>query len=225
MKKLLDKIKKFVGKIGVEKFWGGILGAVAIIAAILSLVLGDINASAIAGCVKDVAGTLITVILLFVAIKKLLPKKPGDFDGVFELEMEKIIAKYDPLISRDEDYLSKGKIMYRIVPNFDAIFGEEPQNPVKLFEFDEKHNLKFSVTKTIFVGRNKDRDFDEQSKIISDITKKLCLTFFEKIEKCTNKKDELIVKFKEPMINEDDAIFLAQVIDVVIFYYIAENKK
>lgn len=211
-------------KIGYETLWGGIFGGVAIIAAILSLVLGEINASTIAGCVKDIAGTLIVVIVLFVAIKQLLPKKAGDFNGVFEAEMKKLITKYDPLISRDEEYFSKGKIMYRIVPNFDSIFGEKPQNPVKLFELEDNQNLKFSVTKTIFIGRSKDQDFKEQANIISKITNKVEKTFSDKI-KCTNEKENFTIKFNAPLINKEDAILLAEIIDVVIFYYIVENKK
>lgn len=218
-------MKKFVDKIGYEKFFGGIFGIIAIVAAILSLVLGEINASSIAGCIKDVAGTLVVVIVLFVTIKQLLPKKTGDFNGTFESEMEKIIAKYEPLISRDESYFEKGKIMYRIVPNFNALFGDKPQSPVKLFDFDENQNLNFSVTKTIFVGKNGGQDFKEQDNIIGNITRKIEQTFPEEIKKCTKKKDGFNITFNEPLINEEDAVLLAQIIDAVIFYYIAENKK
>lgn len=212
-------------KIEDEKLWGGILGTIAIIATILSLVLGEINASSIAGCIKDIAGILVDVIVLFVAIKHLLPKKTGDFNGTFESEMEKIIVKYKPLISRDENYFEKGKIMYRIVPNFNALFDEKPQSPVKLFDFDGIQNLNFSVTKTIFVGKNGEQDFTDQQKIIGNITQKIKQTFSEKIKECAKKKDGFSITFKEPMINEEDAVLLAQIIDTVIFCYIAENKK
>lgn len=210
-------------KIGFETLWGGIFGGVAIIAAILSLVLGEINASAIADCVKDVAGTLIIVIVLFVAIKQLLPKKSGDFNAAFEAEMSKVSAKYEPLITRDEEYFSKGKIMYRIVPNFNAIFGEKPNSPVKLFDFDGQQTINFSVTKTIFMQRG-GQEFTSQEKIISDITHKLERTFPERI-KCLQQKDGFRIIFNEPLTSQDDAVFIAQVIDVVIFYYIVENKK
>lgn len=210
-------------KIGYETFWGGIFGGIAILTAIFSLIFGEFTVSAVADCVKDVAGTLVVVIVLFVAIKQLLPKKSGDFNGAFEAEMKTVIAKYEPLISRDEKYFNEGKIMYRIVPNFDAIFGEKPQAAVKLFDFDGHQTLNFSVTKTIFVGKGGE-DFTQQDKIIGDITHKIRSMFLEKME-CFQQKEGFSIRFNEPLINEEDAALIAQVIDIVIFYYIAENKK
>lgn len=62
-------------KIGIETLWGGIFGIIAIIAAVVEMVLSGFDAAAIAGMIKDISGTLVTVMVLVFAIKNLLPKK------------------------------------------------------------------------------------------------------------------------------------------------------
>lgn len=59
-----------------EAIIGGVFGLVAILAAIISTVLGEVNASSIWCCVKDIAGTLTAVILFFAVLNKNKVKKP-----------------------------------------------------------------------------------------------------------------------------------------------------
>ncbi len=62
-------------KIGMETLWGGIFGVIAVAAALIEAGLNGFEASAVAGMVKDVSGTLVTVMVLVFAIKNLLPRK------------------------------------------------------------------------------------------------------------------------------------------------------
>ena len=57
-----------------EKLWGGIFGAVAILAAITELFCGGINAASIAATIKDIFGTLVVIIVFIAVIKEKLPK-------------------------------------------------------------------------------------------------------------------------------------------------------
>lgn len=62
-------------KIGMETLWGGIFGVVAIMAAIIEAALNGFEAVAIAGTIKDIFGTLVTVMVFVFAIKSLLSTK------------------------------------------------------------------------------------------------------------------------------------------------------
>ena len=66
-----------------EKLWGGILGIIAILAAIAEMFINGPDAASFVGAVKDVSGTLIVVILL-VAFLKNLPRKPKDLTEILE---------------------------------------------------------------------------------------------------------------------------------------------
>lgn len=57
-----------------EKIGGGILGAIAIISAILEMFFNGVSATTIMAAIKDVSGTLIVVMVLIVALNKLFPK-------------------------------------------------------------------------------------------------------------------------------------------------------
>ena len=218
-----------------EKLWGGILSAVAIISAIVSLILGEINPSSIFGCLKDVAGTLLSVLVLLVALKQFLPKKAGDFKSAFNKEMDMVIKKYSPLISADdgnqneeatEDAQTQKKerdfIRYNIVKKLDAMFSNEnPGTPIRFFDLSPA-----TSTITFFVqGHN----FGKQrvEAVSKDLRSTLENRFHEvaKISSNTTPQVSVSVEFKEPLINEDDARLVAQVVDHVIFCYIAEYKK
>lgn len=112
--------KTFFERHDFEKFWGGIFGLIAIAAAILSTVLGDINASSIFGCIKDVFGTLVAVALLWAMFKK---KRKGGFDDTFNYEMQQLSEQYHPLLSPPEKpdvpEEQHGYIRYYLASNLD----------------------------------------------------------------------------------------------------------
>ncbi|MBR5485477.1 MAG: hypothetical protein IKV41_03095 [Oscillospiraceae bacterium] len=68
-------MKKLIEKIGLETFWGGIFALVTAIAIVIEVVLAGLEPAAIAGGVKDLFGTLITIVMLLVAVKALKPQK------------------------------------------------------------------------------------------------------------------------------------------------------
>lgn len=220
-----------------EMVLGGIFGAIAIIAAILSIALGEVNASTVFGCIKDVASTIVAVLVLLVAIRQFRPKKAGDFKAAFNKEMDMIIEKYSPLISADNgDKNDKNKetteetqtpkkerdfIRYNIAKKLDAMFStENPGTPIRFFDFS--HNKS---TITLFVqGHNFGDRVEDVSK---DLVKTLKERFGDVADISSKIKPQVSVsvEFKEPLINEDDARLVTQVIDHVIFCYIAEYKK
>lgn len=68
-------MKKLIDKIGLETFWGGIFAVITAAAIITEVAMANYEPAAIAGGVKDLFGTLITIVMLIVAVRALKPKK------------------------------------------------------------------------------------------------------------------------------------------------------
>ncbi len=88
-----------------EKIGGGLLGVLAIGAAIAELILGGIDAASIAGTIKDVAGTAIVVVLLGAFLRR-IPKKPKNIAEILEKAVENWGNDNVPLIFKTEGYVS-----------------------------------------------------------------------------------------------------------------------
>lgn len=86
-----------------EKLWGGILGIIAILAAIAEMFINGPDAASFMGAVKDVSGTLIVVILL-VAFLKNLPRKPKNLTEILEKAVEDWGLDNAPLIFKIEGF-------------------------------------------------------------------------------------------------------------------------
>ena len=76
MKKFFEFLKD---EDAIEKIIGGIFGVIAIAAVIVEMSLGGYTSEALTGGIKDIASTLITVVMLIVAVKALKPKKDEPF--------------------------------------------------------------------------------------------------------------------------------------------------
>lgn len=86
-----------------EKFWGGIFGIIAIVAALSEMVINGISLATIAGAIKDVSGTLVVVVLL-VAFLKSLPKKPKNMLEKLEYAVEEWGKENAPMIFKIKDF-------------------------------------------------------------------------------------------------------------------------
>ncbi len=203
-----------------EKIGGGLLGVIAIGATIAELILGGITAASIAGAIKDIAGTLIVVMVLLAALKQLFPKKATDFKGTFAVEMQKITTKYDSLIEKDD--VKEGR--FNIADNMNVLFDGSSANFHTFFDFDYKQELSFVVSKTLFMGRSKE-DFSEMQKnIVASIAKKVKEDYSIISEwKPTSTGFKLI--FGHKLDTAEEAITVAEVIDKVVLLYIVECKK
>ncbi len=84
-------MKKLIERIGLETFWGGIFAIVTAVAIVIEMALADFEPSAIAGGTKDLFGTLITIVMLLVAVKALKPKKHADS---FEERMNAVLNEW-----------------------------------------------------------------------------------------------------------------------------------
>ena len=204
-----------------EKIGGGILGAIAIVSAILEMIFNGISAATIAGAIKDISSTLIVVMVLLVALKKLFPKKQKGFTNVFYEEMEFITEKYSPIIK----HIDSDKIEFHIADNLSCLYGKESGSYHRFFTFSEKdQSITFKTSKTVFFGRTSDTHEEELEDIALDIAKTIDKDF-ELVNKFSGSKDSFTLYLEEPLESDESAKTLAAIIDKVLLLYVAHCKK
>ena len=216
-------MKKLVERIGIETAFAGLFGLIAIIAVFFEMAIAGFDSASIAGGVKDIAGTIIAVVMLIIAIRALAPKKKivGGFEETFNKEMDKVISKYSPLIQ--EDGSVKGR--YNIADDMSVLYQNIDCKYHRIFDFDYKGELSFIVSKTLFMGKTKN-DFTElQTIIINSITSKITGEYDILNEKYKPIQDGFKLTFKQELLTPEDAVKVVEVIDKVILLYIVECKK
>ena len=215
----------------IEKVIGGILGAVAIIAAIVEMILGGFSAESIVAAIKDIAGTLIVVVLL-VAFVKSLPKKPKNFREQFEADMSEIEQAYAPLIVKyvpkdtaKESAKAKNEktIRYDILSSVDALFGKEQADHLRLFELNaEKPEKMCFYVREKFFGK----PFDAK-EIAENLSGRLQAKFpdYSVTHSADSSGETITVNFNKAMETEQDAAALVNLINAAILLFVARNKK
>ena len=208
-------------KIEFETFWSGVLGIIAVIAAVVELYLSGIDAVTVAAAVKDIAGTLAVVMVLFVAIRQTVHREPKNFDDVFTDRMELVAKKYAPLIKKQPD----GKHRYFMASKLSAINDNTPGAYHKFFDFVKPTEVEISISKTVFVGvGGSDEVFKKtKEKLVSNIDSK-CRNY-PIVEKCEASVAGVKLLFAEPLETAAHANELADVIDCVLLTFIAEYKR
>lgn len=216
-------MKKLIEKIGIETAFAGLFGLIAIAAVFFEMAIAGFDAASIAGGVKDIAGTIIAVVMLLIAIRALIPKKKaaGGFEDSFNIEMEKVISKYDPLIIADDSIRGR----YKIADDISVLSKDIKCNYHKLFDFDYKSELSFTVSKTFFMGPTANDFTALQTNIINTITSKVFNNYGILNKKYKPIQDGFKLTFNQELLTPDDAARVVEVIDKIIFLYIVENRK
>lgn len=221
----------------IDKILGGVFAVVAIGAAIVELVLGEISATSIAACMKDIFSTLAVVVLFFAVIKDKIPAK--NFRAAFDSAMLDVSAKYAPLIrkevvsnSNEETVASLAKkkkldavICYDMASNLNVIFGASCNDYPRFLEIqnNETTTVKFLIRKKFFDSA----EFTETTliNVANKIKTNLSIKFNEYNFSVDDKKNEINVNTGRLMSSKKDADELANLIDNAIMLYIAESKK
>ena len=245
-------MKKLIENIGIETAFAGLFGFIAIVAVFFEMAIAGFEAASIAGGVKDIAGTIVTVVMLIVAIKALAPKKKtaGGFIESFEEEMKKVEDKYDRLIQKadikqddtaqddtqqDDSKKNNAKKVidkqerYNIADSVDVLYKFNNVHYHRLFDLkyykDHTVELLFSVSKTLFMGQSSD-DFVEQTSIIESIASKITREYNDILdENYKTIQGGFKLTFKKELLTPEDAVDVVKIIDKVILYYTAACKK
>lgn len=220
MKKLFGIFKD---EDSIEKIVGGIFGAVAIVAAVVEMAIGGFDGAAVAGGIKDIAGTLITIVMLVVAINALRPKekKITGFDQIFELEMNAVMEKYDPMVTYAGLESSKSftdMMTYKIANKLDCVSGNASGAYNKLFRVKEGvAHIDFSVSETVFPGR--------RESVAALVVGKIAQSHGDFISKIETTKEGFTMKFDHPLVTDGDARELGRIVDHILLLYLAEFSR
>ena len=216
-------MKEFFKKLDKETLLAGIFGLVAIIAIVFEMVLAEFESASIAGAIKDIAGTILDVVMLIIALKIFKPKKKavGGFEDKFNEEMDRIIAKYNPLIKRDAAIIGR----CNIADDMSVLYRSIDCNYHCLFDLQNKDTLSFAVSKTLFMGRSKEDFFELQKQIVDSIAAKVTREYSILNDTYKPTQDGFKLSFSRELLTPEDAVEVAEVIDKIILLYIVEYKK
>ncbi|MDO4203598.1 MAG: hypothetical protein Q4D07_03735 [Selenomonadaceae bacterium] len=149
-------------RIDFEVKLGGICGAVAVVAIIIEVFLKGGNVESIVGGIKDIAGTIVGVLVLVSAWMALHPKKSENFD--FEKELEQRLSlwqeEHKNMISYDESIYDL--YMKTDITNFFEEGTSNKKGRFVLIQLADITTVTFSLNKGLFIGTGADDTWKEQ---------------------------------------------------------------
>ena len=203
-----------------EKIVGGIFGVIAIVAIVFEMKLGDFDSSAIAGGVKDIASTLITVVMLIVAIKALRPKKkePFSFEEELKTRLSAFVAENSRMLkAKDTEEGNQNYYELYMETDFHAYFGERttlrtgwfmriPPVDEKIYA-QEGLKMSFHLNQGTFFGHNKPENEVVAYAEIGDKIKSLIVREWKEdvlICQYNKTKKEIEIEFEKPLTTKED---------------------
>lgn len=228
-------MKKIMDKIGIETLWGGIFGVVAVVAAILELVLGGVNGAAVAGAVKDISGTLVTVMILVVAIRGLQPHR-----NIIE-KIEQALSDWQQtnsaLIIKSTDDNKTEKYGFHMRTDITNFYGDKPLTKnagwfvrlpalVKENYISGNIQIEFHLNKgTFFEGAFLSQD---ELKTQFDILNQRFCAFvnaqYKDFLTAGGKNDTIVVTIQNPIRNDQDVQKLIDMLNSMLQAYLVSAK-
>ena len=208
-------------KIGKETLFGGIFGIIAIVAILAEMILSGFSAQAIVRGIKDIARTIVAVLVFFFAVRQFMKKNAKGFDETFGAQMQKIIAKYAPIIvaSEPEDGTYKDTMRFNLAAKLDSISTDDHGAYYLFFRIRHKQvsDVSFKVTKTVFG--------DRKEAVAARIQRKVEKLFSDVVAKVATSADDVKITFNRTLEKDEDAVILAQIVDCVLLVCVAEYRK
>lgn len=97
-------MKNIINKLGFETVFGGLFGVVAIAAIVAEMVIAGFDSSAIAGGVKDIASTIVIVMVFIVAVKNFVKNQPKKLADKLSGSLDDWGNNNCPLIFKTTDF-------------------------------------------------------------------------------------------------------------------------
>lgn len=213
MKELWNKLDK-------ETKFGGVFGIIAILAIIVEMSLGNFEADSVVGGIKDIFTTLISVVMLFVAIRALRPKieSPFSFEDELKSELSKFAEENKRMLSaKDTAEGNQDFYEYYMESDLNAFFGEKPKlragwfmriPPISNATYAKKGvEAAFHLNQGTFFGHNKpENEAEEYSKIAERIKTIILRETNEDTVKCqyNNSARTIELTFNKPLTTKED---------------------
>lgn len=233
-------------KIDAETKLGGVFGIIAVIAICVQMAVSGFTADAVWGGIKDVAATMVAVMVLIVAVSRLKPKKePTTFAYTLHKELHELEDRFEPLFSKGEKEGHENVIRYNLLTDFTSVFscqnGTEEKKATTLsksshlagrfFDFatDENTKAAFYVNKTTFGSGMSAEDWKEKAPNLSERFVSCIGRKFQGFCKAKKNKDGDTINItflKEHGLNSsEDAQMLTKLVEFMIVLYIIEFNK
>ena len=160
-----------------EKLWGGVFGVIAILAALAEMLVNGLSLASVLGAVKDVAGTLVVVVLLVTVVKSMLPKKGAQpfpqrleaaLDGWRTANRNMIVRNSKSNGSEDKYGLSLKTDMNAFYSGTGTNAGVFCRMPALALDTWKKGNIQLEFwlnTGTFFEGRTDLSDADKEAQL------------------------------------------------------------
>lgn len=218
-----------------ERRLGATFGIITIAAALAELYSSGVNASAVFGTIKDISGTLVAIIVFFTIMNNL--RKTNNFRGSIEDRMNKVIAKYNPLVieevSKETDNTNKKNkldrtICYGIASSNNVLFGGS-EKYIRFLEIASENpdKMEFLIRKTYF-GDTESNPYNPE-ELAERIVSNLKSSFNrQKISyrKEDNERYRVVVSFNEININNEEGVdTIIDIIEKVLLLYVILGKK
>lgn len=151
---------------------GGICGAIAVTATIFEVILNGATADAIAEGIKDIAETMVSVLLLASAWLALHPHKNRHFD--FQKEFEERLVQWQ---LEHKNMISTSGNLYDLymkinVENFFSAGSTNKKGRFVIINMEDTMTLTFSLNKGLFVGTGISDSWKEEVDYIGDTIRK-----------------------------------------------------
>lgn len=212
-------------------FVAGIFGVIAAIAIVFEMSLAGFDKASVADGVKDLAGTLVTIVLMLTAIHELRPiKHKESFEERFANSLEKFINDNSRMLYRNE---SPDFFEIYLQSDFNAYFSNRTSlkpgwflrmpvlNETEYNKPDVK--LSFHLNQGTFFGHDKPTDEKDAYRNIGEKIRLLIAQKYGENElKCeyNNSKYQIDVTLKFKVVTDEDISKVTELIDTVYKAYL-----
>jgi len=216
-------------KIDFEVKLGGICGGIAIVAIIAEMIINGMTAGAIVGGIKDIAGTIVAVLVLVSAWVALHPKKDKNFDFNKHLEnrLNQWKSDHKNMISSEDNVYDL--YMKTDIANFFSEGTTNKKGRFVLIQLNDKMTLTFSLNKGLFVGTGTDDNWKVQVDNIGQMMRTYAHGIYEECAdiKYDKSSKNIVFSLKKEATTEQDVDMIIEMLNTMYqaFLVCASTKK
>ena len=204
-------------RLGTETISGGIFGIIAVIFAVLEMQANGLSAASIFGGIKDIAGTMVAVMVFLIAIRSLIPQKEKlTFEEKVHVALSDWQKSNSTLIVKSTDDNKTNQYGFSMRTDIRDFYRANPitknvgwfvRMPLVSRENyqSQEFDIVFHLNKgTFFEGVAKsDAELKQAYSKLGDMFSGLINSLYTGFAVAGSRFDELIVKIK-PVISDDD---------------------
>ena len=228
-----------MNKINAETLFGGIFSIISVIAAIIEMALNKYETVYIAGAIKDIAATMLAVMLLFLVFKNFYKKKTDNFEERLKNKLNQWAEDNKTVIvkSKPDKMGFYGYDMFTDMNNFykgsnysknSGWFVRFPE--IKESNYNHKDiKIDFHLNKGTFfegMGLNDEELEPRYEKIADNIISYIKMIYSAEISEIFYKNQTITITIVNPIQTDEEMDSLIRVLDSMVkAYLVSANIK